>query len=221
MIRNLKVLGLAVVAVLALTAMMASAASAASYTASSYPATATGANTKGSEVFTTEGGKVECDSHFEGSLNAASSTLTVTPKYTSCEAFGFLEATVNMEGCDYLFHATSTTTTDVDVVCPAGKSIKITAGTCKVEIKGVVEVTHKEGEKVVVTVAGINQGLKSVGTSSPFPNVIAKPNVTGIAYTVTQDGFLCPFNGTGNKTGATYTGEVTLSRVGGGSLSVS
>jgi hypothetical protein len=193
MIRNLKVLGLAVVAVLALTAVMASAASAASYTASAYPAIATGTNTKGSEVFTTEGGKVECDSHFRGTLSAASSTLTVTPKYTSCEAFGFLEATVNMESCDYLFHATSTSSTTVDVVCPSG-SIKITAGTCKVEIKG-------------------QTGLSSVGTTNSGSNVIAKPNVSGIAYTVTQDGFLCPFGGTGNKTGATYTGEVTLSRV--------
>jgi hypothetical protein len=202
MIRNLKVLGLAVVAVLALTAVMASAASAASYTASAYPATATGSNTKGSEVFTTEGGKVECDSHFQGSLSAASSTLTVTPKYTGCEAFGFLEATVSFESCDYLFHATSTSSTTVDVVCPAGQSVKITAGTCKVEIKA-------------------QTGLKSVGTTNSGSSVIAKPNVTGIAYTVTQDGFLCPFGGTGNKTGATYTGEVTLSRVGGGSISVS
>jgi hypothetical protein len=201
MTRNLKVLALAVGAVLALTAMMVSAASAASYTASAYPATATGSNTKGSEVFTVEHGKVECDSHFEGSLSAASSTLTVKPKYTSCEALGFLEGTVNMEGCDYLFHATSTTSSTVDVVCTSG-SIKITAGTCRFEVKG-------------------QTGLKSVGTTNSGGSVIAKPNVSGIAYTVTQDGFLCPFTGTGNKTGATYTGEVTLSRVGGGSVSVS
>ena len=51
--------------------------------------------------------------------------------------------------------------------------------------------------------------------------MLVKPAVEKIAYTVTQDGFLCPFGGTGNKTDGKYTGEVTLSRVGGGSIAVS
>jgi hypothetical protein len=203
MIRNLKVLGLAVVAVLALTAMMASAASAAQYTASSYPATATGSNTKGSEVFTTEGGKVECDSHFETKepITAATNTITLTAHYTNCDAFGFLEAKVAMNGCHYHFTLSGTSNVVV-VVCPGGGVIVITAGTCKVEIKA-------------------QSGLSGVPVSTSGSGVLAKPNVSGIAYTVAQDGFLCPFNGTGNKTGATYTGEVLLSRVGGGSLAVS
>ena len=215
MIRNLKVLGLAFGALLALSAMMASAAVATpEFTASSYPAQVTGSNTKGSEVFTTEGGKVECNSHFVShSLSAASSTLTVTPTYTNCEAFGFIEATVNTEGCTYLFHVTEhvhqnspTTTTfwrlHTDVTCEAGKSIKITASTCKVEIKP-------------------QNGLTTVAVEPIESNVTVEPNVEGIAYTVTQDGFLCPFGGTGNKTDGKYTGHVSMSRVGGGSVSVS
>ena len=206
MIRNLKVLALAVGAVLALTAMMASAASAAQYTASSYPATATGSNTKGSEVFTTEGGKVECDSHFvTHSLGEASSTITATATYTNCEAFGFLEATVDMEGCRYVFHVSGsgpTYSNTVDVVCDAGKSVKIVAGTCKAEIKG-------------------QTGLSNVATSNSGSSILVKPSVESVAYTVTQDGFFCPFGGTGNKTDGKYTGEVTISRVGGGSVSVS
>jgi hypothetical protein len=206
MIRNLKVLGLAVVAVLALTAVMSSAASAALYTASAYPATATGANTKGSEVFTTEGGKVECDSHFvTHSISAASATITATPTYSNCEAFGFLEATINTEGCSYLFHVEGSGPSfnnKVDVECGAGKSIKITAGTCKVEIGG-----QKE--------------LKNVVSSTSGTGVLVKPSVEGITYTVTQDGFLCPFGGTGTKKDGKYTGEVTIFRVGGGSIAVS
>jgi hypothetical protein len=206
MIRNLKVLALAVGALLALTAMMASAATAAQYTASSYPATATGSNTKGSEVFNTEGGKVECDSHFvTHALGEASSTITATPTYTNCEAFGFLSATVNTEECSYVFHVSGSSPTfsnTVDVVCPAGQSIKVTASTCKAEIKG-------------------QTGLSSVAASNSGSSVLVKPNVSKIAYTVTQDGFLCPFGGTGNKTDGSYTGEVTISRVGGGSVSVS
>jgi hypothetical protein len=208
MIRNLKMLGVAFATVMALSAVVASAASATpEFTASSYPATATGSNTKGSEVFTTEGGKVECDSHFvTNSLSEASSIITVTPTYTSCDAFGFLEATVNMEGCRFPFTMTKVLslqfTLDIHIECPAGKSIKITASTCKVEIKGQTAL-----EKVTATNSG--------------GSVVVKPAVEKIAYTVTQDGFLCPFSGTGNKTGGTYTGEVTMSRVGGGSVSVS
>jgi hypothetical protein len=207
MTRQLRVLGLALLAVLATSAVIASAAQAVpQFTASSYPATATGSNTKGSESFTTEAGTVQCDSHFQGSLSAASSTFTVTPTYTNCEAFGFLDATVNMEGCSYIFHATEKVTTDhyrshVTVECPSGKSIKITAGTCKAEVKA--------------------QGnLTTLTTTNSGGSVTAMPSVTNIAMTVTQDGFGCPFSGTGAKTGA-YHGHVVMSRVGGGSISVS
>lgn len=208
MIRNIKVLGLAVVAAMALTAVMASASMAAEFTASSYPAQVTGSNTKGNEVFTTEGGKVECNSHFlSESLSASSSTLTVTPTYTSCEAFGFLSATVSTEGCTYVFHATEKVSEGVykhhvDVACPSGKSIKVVASTCSAEIKA-------------------QTGLTTVKTTNSGGSVVVNPEVSGIAYTVTNDGFLCPFGGTGNKTDGKYTGEVTVSRVGGGTASVS
>jgi hypothetical protein len=36
-------------------------------------------------------------------------------------------------------------------------------------------------------------------------DISVQATVTGIAYEVTQDDFLCPYNGTGAKTGATYT----------------
>jgi hypothetical protein len=215
MIRNLKVLGLAVVAVLALSAVMASAAMAVpSFTASTYPAQITGSNTKGSEVFKTEGGNVECNSHFlSHAQNAASSTLTVTPKYTSCDAFGFLEATVNTESCSYVFHATEQVSGPhvvykhhVDVECPVGQSIKVIAGTCRAEI------TTQTGLTSVKT-TNITEG--GVG------KVTVQPEVKGITYHVTQDGFLCPFGGTGLKHDGEYTGDVVVARVGGGSVSVS
>ena len=215
MIRNLKSLGLAIGVVLVLSAVMASAAMAVpSFTFSSYPAQVTGSNTKGSEVFTTEGGKVECDSHFVShSLSEASSSLTVTPKYTNCTAFGFVEATVNVTSCSFVKHLTSTVTdfsphkhyyvSHKDLVCHLGGAVTITAGTCKAEIKG-------------------QTGLSSTRlTNLAGGTVTVEDEVKGIAYTVTQDGFLCPFSGTGNKTGGTYTGDIVMSRVGGGSFSVS
>jgi hypothetical protein len=207
MIRKLKGLGLLLIALSAMGAVGPAAADAAQYTCSHYGCTATGSNTKGSEVFGTEGGKVECDSHFvTHAIGGPTSTLELSPTYTNCEAFGFLEATVNTEGCFYQFHVSGSAPTfnnSVDVVCTTGKSIKIAAGTCRVEVKP-------------------QSGLTNVATSNSGSSVLVKPNVSKIAYTVTQDGFLCPFpKGTGNTSDGTYTGEVTISRVGGGSIAVS
>lgn len=196
MIRNVKVLGLAVVAVLAMSAMVASAAQAASFVASSYPATFTGSNTKGTEKFHTEAGNVECDSHFEGTESEASSTATAHPKYTECEAFLGLSATVTTTGCNYLFHLTSTTAATTDVTCSSG-SILVVAGTCKAEIKP-------------------QTGLTSTALKAEGGKITVTPSVTGIAYTVTQDGFLCPFKGTGNKTDGEYTGSVTIANTAAG-----
>jgi hypothetical protein len=204
---NLKTLGLTIVAVLAMSALAASAASASQYTASAYPATATGANTVGDETLTTTGGPVQCKSHFTGTLAAASSTLTVTPKYTECKAFGFLNATVAFNGCDYLFHAGAAKgggvyDNSVDVVCPAGKAVTIAAGTCEVDVPA-------------------QTGLKNVKTTNLASGTITvEPNVTPITMNVTKDGFGCPFHGTGHST-ATYHGDVTLARVGGGTILVS
>ncbi len=206
---NLRAFGLTCAALLVLSAVMASAALALpQFTASSYPASVTGSNTKGGEVFTTEAGKIECDGHFlSHSLSAASSTLTVTPTYTNCKAFGSLSATVNTEGCSYVLHATEaasgTSLSHFDIACPAGKSIKITAGNCKFEFP---PDTGRTSAHLV------NSGGALIVTW-PFPN---------LTYRVTQDGFLCPFNGTGEHFDtAQYSGAVTWSRVGGGTVSVS
>jgi len=187
MTRKIKMLGMALVAVLALTAVAASAASAASFTSSSYPTTATGESALGNDVFTTEAGKVECKSHFESTLKEKSTDLTVTAKYTNCKAFGFLEATVSH--CTYTFTnptETTATTFHSTEVHVTGSPCTISAGTCKVSVplqtpSGSIHFTNESGGDVKVLA-----------------------NVTGIKYTVTEDGFACPFGGTGEKTGATY-----------------
>jgi hypothetical protein len=201
MTRNLKALGLALVAMLAMSAVVASAASAQSvptqkFTAmdNTYPESFHGVNAAGQETFTTEAGTVECASTFSGTANAASQHIVATPVYTGCKAFGFLNATVAMEGCNYTFQLTTTLTNPhryqahVNVVCPAGKSIKITAGTCVVTIGGQTGLTTVDLENRADTKA-----------------VLVRPTVGGINYTVVTDGFGCPFTGTGAKTGATYT----------------
>jgi hypothetical protein len=198
MILKLKTLGLAGFAALALSAFLVSTASASEFTASKYPTSITAASIKGNDVFKIEGGSVECNSHFSGTLTKASSSITATAHYFECQAFGFLNATVIM-GCDYVFHADGA----VDVECPATNKIVITAGTCEVQI-------------------GTQTGLKKVELSNGSGDVNAKANVTGIKYTVTVDGFGCPLNGTGEKTGGTYTqsSSVTVSSTNGASVSV-
>ena len=194
MTRKLKMLGVAFVAVLALSAVAASAASAeGKVTCSSYPCTLTGVSAVGNDTFTTEAGNVECKSHFHSTLNEAVSSLTVIPTYSECKAFGFLNATVAMNGCDYLFTTpkkigTHEWTSEVHVVCPTGKVIEINAGTCKVTIGAQTPQGH-----LIITNTTVPQDIDVRGT------------FTGINYTVTQDGFGCPFGGTGAKTGATYT----------------
>lgn len=165
-------------------------------TVGTYPATIHGSASKGGELITTEAGKVECATAYHAELTAASTTLALAPTYTGCVAFGFLEATVNPEGCKYVLHVTEQSAEDkykatFDVSCEAGKSIKVAAGTCKIEIKS-------------------QSGLGSVAltndtAATPQRDITFDPEVSGLAYTVTQDGFLCPFGGTGNKTGATFT----------------
>jgi hypothetical protein len=183
MIRKIKTLGIAVVAVLALSAVVASAASAANFTASSYPTSATAASAIGNDDFKTEAGSVECKGHFHvGPLSAASETVTVVPTYSECRAFGFLNATVHMNECDYTFY----TSGSVDLNCPTGKAVAITASTCEVQI-------------------GAQSNLSKVDLANSGTGVSAQATVGGINYTVTKDGFGCPFAGTGAKTGATYT----------------
>jgi hypothetical protein len=63
--------------------------------------------------------------------------------------------------------------------------------------------------------------IKSITTLNFFPIVRITFIMTSIKYIVTKDGFLCSFSGTGEKTGGTYSGEVDISRAGGGGIEVS
>jgi hypothetical protein len=202
MIRKSKALGLALVAVLAMSAVVASAASASKFESAKYPVNLTGSQST-THKFTAGGTEVTCKSAtFKGSASGASETQTIHPEYKECTAFGFLGATITTTGCDYKFHAGAETGTNkhagtVDVVCEAGKAIKVSASTCALEIKG------QNGLSAVSFLnetSGANAGKVTVGA-----------NVASIAYTTTQDGFLCPLAGTGNFNNGGYTGDTLVS----------
>jgi hypothetical protein len=174
-------------AVMTSTLALTSAAGAAYYTASAYPTTATGTSPIGNTVFQTEAGKMECASHYQGTLTAASSDFTATVQTTGCKAFGFVEAVVS--GCTYTFTeptgAGDNWSAKVDVV---GAPCTITAGTCKVSIP-----LQGPLSNVVIT------------NDTAAGDMTIRANVIGIKYTVVHDGFGCPYAGTGDKLNATYT----------------
>ncbi|HEX9966611.1 MAG TPA: hypothetical protein VGB06_01565, partial [Solirubrobacterales bacterium] len=119
-------------------------------------------------------------------------------------AFGFA-ATVESEGCTHVLHVNEKLSTDNyraawDVSCPAGKSIKTVAGTCKFEVQS------QSGRELV--------DLIDDTAATPKKDITFRPTVTGISYGVTQDGFGCPFNGVGEKVGAQYTSNENITLTG-------
>jgi hypothetical protein len=191
MSRKLKRLGVGLVAVLALSLAITSIAAAAKFTAASYPAFFEGEAERGAGYVTTEAGKGECGGSSSATLNEASSTLTIsnfTP--TECQAFGF-SATVSTNECSFLVHIGSgsgdTYTGSGDLLCPTGKAIVTNAGAC------VTEVFPQSGG---VTIEYTNNTAEG--------KVEAEVTFSSINYNV-KDGFLCPFNGSGERTGGTFT----------------
>lgn len=180
---------------MALVLLLPSAAGASNFEALEYPAAVTGTQ-EGTFVFKTEAGSLECpEGTFSGTLSEASSTLSLLPTFAKCKAFGFLEATVTPEGCVFVLHAGAETSLynfsgTTDISCGEGKSIKVTTATCTAAI-------------------GSQSGLSSVSYVDQVETMPEKfkfgANLSGIGYTVTKDGFACPFNGTGAKTGGTMT----------------
>lgn len=137
MIRNLKVLGMALVVVFAMSAMTAAAASAQNgMITSDGPFILTGTEEETGNKFSFPGlPDAEChESHFEGgaingtnangthkTIASGTEEITVSAEYTNCTV-GFFPATVEMTSCDYLFTIGETTQEDeygveADVTC--------------------------------------------------------------------------------------------------------
>jgi hypothetical protein len=212
MISNVKTLWLALVAVLAMSAVIVPTAQAEATThkitsqTNSYPLKLSATSAFGNEIFKTEGGKVECKGSYSASVGAASSSVTAHPTYTECKAFGFFgEAKVVTTGCDYKFNLTTRLAVDKyqahdDLVCSAGNKITIESGTCEVWVHGQTGLTH----------VGIENMTQSPHNDLTIDATIgaAVGGAGSITYTVTKDGFGCPFVTTlplpNTKTGGTF-----------------
>jgi hypothetical protein len=193
MSRMIKLVPLAVVPVLALAAFGASAAQAAEYGATSFPTTVKVETTAKNETIRTAAGALECHANYEATLSGSSRTLTVTPSYSGCQWFGFQNVELKMNGCAYHFNEPIGTSPNfyatANIVCPSGKLVEYKAGTCLATV----------GPQAL----GGSIALKN--NAGPPKFVTEQLSLTGLAYTVTRDGLLCPFGGTGPKTGGTLT----------------
>lgn len=202
MIRNLKGLGLCLVAVLALGAVLASSASARFEGEGAGTITLTrSANTN--QVFTvTAGGlAVTCTTvGGEGSgTGGITEDVTFAPTYSGC-THPAGTAHVSMNGCKYTFtSAAGTTNSTVHITgCNAGKKIVIT-----VTSFGFSVCTYEIGEQTPAgTVENTNLG------SGTTREVQVHSKVTGIVSTRTQGSEgIC---GPESSTTGTYSGSVTV-----------
>jgi hypothetical protein len=208
MISNGKALGLVTLAVLVACSVSAPAASAEAtadeFTAQKYPATIHGTDAKGVTTFVTEAGSLECAHSIEGKLEAPSQTLTVFPTWSTCTMFGFFAATVETDGCGYLYHITTRLIPDVyqahmDIECPSGKAITVTSFTCKFQIPAQNNLTTVDFENM----------------TNAFPSDITMTDtVKPVRYVVTQDGLGCPFNGTGEKNNGEFVSHAPMTLTG-------
>ncbi|MBS1878920.1 MAG: hypothetical protein JST31_05370 [Actinobacteria bacterium] len=205
MVRKLKAFGLTLVAMLALGVVVASAAQANEFKAAEYPATIKGEQ-KSTHNFVIGGNRtLTCaGAEFNGTLAGASKELTITPTYSSCHviiAGSTLDATVTMEGCDYLF--TEPAGGKVHFKCPAGKTVVI-------HVYNGAGVEHTAGNELCrYTIAEqSNLGTVTYANQATTPKtVVQTANVTGVAV---KRAFGTLGNCGAESQTAVYTGETTV-----------
>jgi hypothetical protein len=207
MMQRIKTLVVAALAVLAVSAAMASSAQAqGEFTAASYPATLTGTQQEQVVLIWEDNLTKTCKQMlFHSSISAATSTLTASATYSDCTVFGFINGTIEMNGCQYRFHVTAPTgevdtyAGTADLICPIGKKVFVKSGTCEVHVPE--QLGMKEVKFISNTAAG---------------DVTVQLNITGIKYEKVKDGFACPFTGTGTNVDGKLQGQITVAGSAGG-----
>lgn len=214
MTRNVKALGLALVAVFAMSAVVAQGAAAVDHTFTSNAAkTFLTATQEGNHVL--KGGELESickKASFTGEQSGETADkVSVKPSYSECEVPGLGGVTVVNSGCSYEFDSDTTTnpanTTAgesgiVNLKCTAGASITIDGPGCDI-IFG-----EKHGANVV------NQELHGVKYKDDAENanaITVEAHNFGIKYTTT--GAFCFLIGKANGgtySDGTYLGNATV-----------
>lgn len=198
MARNLKTLGLTLLAAFAMSAVTASAASANPlFHSEAEDTTLTGSQGQiVATVLTTDLGELKCKTvKFTGTQEAVTtSTMTLRPKYEQCQ-LGGENATVTENECGFLFHLAAAEAgfeANMDIECPAGNKLVIHVPECTTTIPpqaGLKKVTFtNEGETTT-------------------RSIIADLNIEKIHYV--EHGAGCASE-TETTTNGTLTGQVTV-----------
>jgi hypothetical protein len=148
-----------------------------------------------SHKMTVTGSSITCTTaKFTGTTTAATAeTLKLHPEYSGCTAFGFVGATINSTGCQYLYNANSEKVTLEG--CTSG-AIVVTAssafGKCVLEIPNQAGIAHvkftKPGFPILLKISITKSNTKMKVTTS-----------TGI----------CPVS-VGEHSNGVYTGEENI-----------
>jgi hypothetical protein len=199
MTRNLKALGLAILAIVAVSAIGISTASASFPLFHAEMADTTLTGSQGqlvANVLTTDMGELKCnDVTFSGTTPGVTfATLTLKPKYTQCQ-LGGENAVVTENGCAYLFHlgeSTEPIEAKMDIECPDGQRLVIHIPECTTTIPP---------QAGLQTVTFTNEGENTTRS------IIADLNIAGFHYV--EHGAGCA-NETVTTENGTYTGEITV-----------
>lgn len=182
--KTAKALGLAICSALVLTAMVgASAASAQQFRAEEYPATATGQTSTFKFTTWEKGPTWTCTSATgNGTIAAASTTLSLTPTFSVCQWAGFSGVTTKMNSCKLVFNNSGEpliNTGTMNISCSTeGDQIEVTAGgLCTLKIPA----QSARGPVEYSDAAGLQGYQRKINVT---------PNATGFKYSVA--GVFCP-----------------------------
>jgi hypothetical protein len=215
MTRNLKTLGLALVAVFAMSAVAASSASALHFVGGTGISKWDGVQVT-TNVFTTNGVKTECDdATFTGTVAASTTTeQTVIPVFGKCRfASKTVNATIHMNGCAFILTIPNAppASNPVHIECPTTKEGGVTHNGIDhtdliiVTVPGLCEKTIPEQTP---TSGGV---VYETGTSGGKKDITMTANITGIHYTT--HGLCQMISGKPTDftwTDGTYTGKITF-----------
>jgi hypothetical protein len=185
---KIRILTAALVAVAALMGLQAGSASAVPLFHSEVAHTLGSGSQVGSMVFTVNAGTIKCNKITgTGTMSSATVTeVTSVPTFSECSAFGFVNVTIDTNGCENIITADF----EVHLTCPAGKNIEVTAFNCTVAF------SPQSATTVEYTTTG----------SGSTREIVAKEEGTGIHYVQTSKSFPGCTNGT--FTNGTAKGEV-------------
>jgi len=185
MARAFKLLVLAALAMVALSAVSAGGAQGAvqKFHCTTKPCIITGESAAGKTTLNPGNITVKCTAKYEATLTEETVTsATVKAEYTKCK-FSGVASTFDMNGCDFILNSTSEAeaTAKVDINCPTGNEITITAPAlpCTIHIPPQTNLEH-----IVLTNEGVTEPT-DLTAHVTLGNITIKATESGCAGSTT------------------------------------